>query len=87
VREHGLGYDDLKQVSRAGLEYGFLSGASLWAAGRLGTPAKACQSSYQSSACAALIAGSEKARLQFALETQFERYERTLAEFSGGKGA
>lgn len=86
VREQGLGYTDLKQVSRAGLEYGFLAGESVWAAGRLGSPVKACAASFADPACDTLIASSEKARLQVALERQFERYEKALPRLAAVKG-
>jgi adenosine deaminase len=44
VQEHGLGYADLKAVSRASLEYSFVPGASLWRehhAGQWAKPARA----------------------------------------------
>jgi adenosine deaminase len=87
VREQSLGYDDLKQVSRAGLEYGFVPGASLWVSGRVGTPVGDCARSFEAAACTALLAGSEKARLQVALESEFERFEQTLAGIAVGRGA
>ncbi|WP_156840289.1 adenosine deaminase family protein [Novosphingobium aquimarinum] len=87
VREQGLGYEDLKQVSRAGLEYGFVPGESLWISGRVGTPVGDCAKSLETAACTALVARSEKARLQVALESELKRFEQILVGIAVGKGA
>lgn len=76
VREQGFAYADLKQAARASLEYAFLPGASLWAGRRLGQPVAACRADLAGESCARLLAGSEKARLQAALETGLARFER-----------
>lgn len=81
--EHGLGYRDLKQVSRNGLTYSFLPGASLWAEAERAKPAPACASQRLGAgkpgkACAAFLASSERARRQWALEAAFTAFESDL---------
>ena len=76
VQEHGLGYADLKAVSRASLEYSFVPGASLWREHHAGQWAKACADGVVTTpACRSFLAGSEKARLQLDLEQRFARFE------------
>jgi adenosine deaminase len=86
AREQGLRYRDLKQVSRNGLEFSFIPGASLWAGRHVGTKVAACAQGFDAPACAALIRGSEKARMQLALEGQLAAFERR-AIGENGKGA
>jgi adenosine deaminase len=76
--EQGLTYSELKQMARASLEHSFLPGASLWDAGRTVT---ACADSDAlrnsvSDACNRFLLSSEKARLQWREEAEFERFER-----------
>ncbi|PZU10177.1 adenosine deaminase [Sphingomonas sp.] len=72
--EHRLDYGALKSVARDSLTYSFLPGASLWreGAGRAVVPACA---DLDAPACDALASGSPKARMQRALERQFQRFE------------
>ena len=78
---YGLHYTDLKQLSRNSLTYSFLPGDSLWSlsGGRLDA---ACADNSPGSAatgiCAAFLARSEKARMQWRLEADFRDYERKL---------
>jgi adenosine deaminase len=76
AREQGLRYRDLKQAARAGIEYSFLPGDSLWAARRLGTPVAACAAGLAAPACGRFLQSSEKARLQADLERRFAAFER-----------
>jgi len=80
--EQGLRYADLKTVARASLEYGFLPGASLWQDAMAGTRVTACRGialdPHPSGGCADLLAGSEKARLQWRLEADFAAFEQTI---------
>ncbi|MDD5295804.1 MAG: hypothetical protein PHU46_02725 [Rhodocyclaceae bacterium] len=71
---YGLAYRQLKQLSRNSLEYSFLPGASLWrdAACRKDAPGSA----RPSAPCQAFLAGSEKASRQWALEAEFETFEK-----------
>lgn len=78
--EHELGYRELKQISRNGLTYSFLPGASLWANAERTRPAAPCASqrlgaNKPSKACAAFLASSERARRQWALEAAFSAFE------------
>ncbi|NMN04365.1 MULTISPECIES: adenosine deaminase [unclassified Novosphingobium] len=76
VREQGLGYADLKAITRASLEYSFLPGASLWRAHEPGQWAAPCaNAALATAACQAFLAGSEKARLQIELERRLDRFE------------
>lgn len=80
MQEQGIDYPTLKRLARNGLTYSFLPGTSLWDAD--GKGAQACASALQretdDAACRAFRHGSEKARLQWQLETDMTQYERTL---------
>lgn len=81
--EQGLRYGELKTIARAGLEYAFLPGVSLWQDGAIGTRATACRgvvagSTPPSGPCAVLLAGSDKAREQWRLEADFTAFERKI---------
>ena len=74
--DQGLSYSDLKRMVKASLEHSFLPGASLWEAGR----SVACADSDAlrnsvSDSCNRFLLGSEKARLQWREEAEFERFE------------
>jgi adenosine deaminase len=86
VREQGLGYRDLKMVSRSGLEFSFIPGASLWQGRHVGQAVAPCAHGFAAPACLALARGSEKARMQLALEGQLAAYERRAIE-ENRKGA
>ncbi len=81
ARDYGLGYRQLKQLSRNSLSYSFLPGPGLWHDPAIGSPAPACQkdaigAAKPSDACAAFLATSEKATRQWALEAEFETFEK-----------
>ncbi|WP_077808516.1 adenosine deaminase family protein [Neoasaia chiangmaiensis] len=78
VTAWNLSYDDLKSISRNGLTYAFLGGESLWNGDNVITR---CQA-RQSYTCTSFMKASEKARLQLALELQFEQFERDMAAMS-----
>lgn len=74
VREHGLGYGDLKTLARAGLEYSFLPGKSFWADAARLVPVDICADDT-AAACATYLAANEKARLQLDLDRRLDRFE------------
>lgn len=80
--EQKLDYRALKDIARAGLEYGFLPGASLWRDGRMGTRIDVCRDSDPAATptapCSSVLAASEKARLQWRLERDFAVFERKI---------
>jgi len=76
-----LGYRDLKTLSRASLEHGFLPGASLWRSPDRYRPARACGSDRPGerepgARCHALLRKSAKARTEWKLERAFRSFER-----------
>jgi adenosine deaminase len=81
----GLRYPQLKAMARASLTAAFVPGASLWAAapapaapGAQPALVDACTGGVTASpapACAALLAASERARLQWQLEQQLAAFE------------
>lgn len=79
VQDQHLSYRQLKTLARQSLEHAFLPGASLWSAVATGTMVADCTplADPPSASCQALIDGSERARLQWALEQRFLAFERT----------
>lgn len=83
VADLGLTYAHIKASTRASLETAFVQGASLWADLEAGTPVQACASPQTSTlghptpspACAALLASSVKAKLQYQLEAALGAFE------------
>jgi adenosine deaminase len=79
--DYHLGYQDLKQLARTGMEHSFLPGASLWAAPDVfTTPAAACKAQplgadKPSADCKSFLDGSEKAAAQWELERRFRAFE------------
>ncbi|MFZ0744964.1 MAG: adenosine deaminase [Terracidiphilus sp.] len=79
--DYHLGYQDLKQLARTGMEHSFLPGASLWAAtDAFTTPAASCRSQalgsdHPSAACKTFLDGSQKAAAQWELERRFRVFE------------
>jgi adenosine deaminase len=74
VTEQGLRYRDLKQIVRAGLQYSFLPGASLWQDGPGGTRVAPCRVAA-ATACTAFLAANPKAAKQWQLESDLEAFE------------
>jgi adenosine deaminase len=79
--DYRLGYLDLKQMARAGLEHSFLPGASLWAhPDEFTAPADSCQGQPlggepPAAECKKFLDGSEKAATQWELERRFRDFE------------
>jgi len=78
---YALGYADLKQLVRTGLEHDFLPGASLWRepdaftrmAAACGT--ESAGAAKPSPACTEFLKSSDKAQLQWELERRFREFE------------
>ena len=82
VDQH-LDYRQLKTISRTSLEHAFLPGASLWISLAEGQPVADCAATatmgvgdLPSATCKAFLDGSERARMQWQLETRFLAFER-----------
>ncbi len=78
---YDLGYRDLKHLARNSLEYSFLDGDSLWAAPDFGAIAAPCAGDTPGSAtvsgdCASFLAVSDRARVQWQLESEFATFEQ-----------
>lgn len=85
VRTYGLGYADVKALSRNALSYAFLAGVSLWADPDAARPIGACArdrlgDAQPSEPCAAVLARSEKATAQWRLEAAFAAFEAEQAK-------
>ncbi len=80
VLDQGLSYSQLKRMARNSLEYAFIPGASLWTDGRNFTPVQQCAADVEtpqtpSPRCADFLKKSEKANLQWILESQLFSFE------------
>lgn len=79
VTDQDLSYTQLKKMARTSLEHAFLPGESLWADGANFAMAKVCVGDRTvqkaSASCQKLLDTSEKARLQWKLESQFRDFE------------
>jgi adenosine deaminase len=73
AREQGLGYRDLKAISRAG--WNSASARRACGGPPCGRAGGACAQGFDAPACRDLAKGSEKARLQLALEAQLAAFE------------
>lgn len=77
-----LDYDAIREISRNGLAYAFLPGASLFTDTASGKRVADCRRDNPlgdlSQACEQFLAGSEKARLQWQLEKRFIQFENAL---------
>jgi adenosine deaminase len=79
--DYRLGYQDLKQLARTGMEHAFLPGPSLWAAPDVFTaPAAPCKAQTlggekPTPACKAFLDRSEKAAAQWELERRFKAFD------------
>nr|WP_237555325.1 adenosine deaminase [Streptomyces sp. SID4948] len=84
ARTYALHYPELKDLSRASLEYAFLPGRSLWAArGRYTVTGPCAQdrpgAARPGTACAGFLAGSPKATLEWHEEAAFAAFEQRYA--------
>ncbi len=80
VQDQGLGYLQLKMLTRNSLEYAFIGGASLWSDSKKNVPVSQCASDLTamkltSAGCRKFIDGSQKATLQWKLEANFRDFE------------
>jgi adenosine deaminase len=81
AQTYKLSYPDLKQLARTGLEHSFLPGASLWSKpddfSKAASPCakETAGGDKPSKACAAFLAGSERAKQQWELEHRFRVFE------------
>lgn len=82
VQTYHLSYADMVQLSRTGLEYGFIQGQSLWVEHKLGQKVAACHTADVASAlpksCRAFLDANPKARLQWQLETRLHVFEQSI---------
>lgn len=77
---YGLGYKDLKRLARNSLEYSFAPGNSLWKSPEFKAMVPACESDTPRAAsvsqgCSAFFHQSDRARIQWQLESEFDRFE------------
>src|ERR1041384_2024759 len=84
AEEQGLGYVQLKSMARNSLQYAFIAGESLWSDGRKFVPVAQCARDVEemkltSNTCRQFLNDSEKARLQWQLEQDFNAFERAVA--------
>lgn len=84
-RQFHLPYRTLKAMVRDSLAHAFVQGADLWAAPGQLHPVTACArdrvgSENPSPTCAAFLANSEKAHLQWLLETNLKAFEAQIAQ-------
>jgi adenosine deaminase len=80
TREYRLHFSDLRTLSRASLQHAFLPGTSLWRAPDVYVRRHACAhdapgAGKLSRSCRALLASSEKATLQWRLESRLRTFE------------
>ena len=80
VETYNLSYQQLKRMVRASLEHSFLPGASLWADGKAFRAVSACAGSRPgekpAAGCQEFLQGSEKARMEWRVEGDLERFEQ-----------
>ena len=82
VESYRLSYADLKRMARQSLEHSFLPGASLWTDTKLVfrmTPACVSETpgaEKPSALCQQFLSASERARMQWKLESEFARFEK-----------
>lgn len=81
AEDQGLGYIQLKTMARTSLQFAFIAGESLWTDSRKFVPVMQCMRDVEdmkltSNTCKQFLAGSEKGRLQWQLEQEFDAFER-----------
>jgi adenosine deaminase len=83
VEDFGLSYTKLKTMARTSLEHAFLPGGSVWAQTAPFKLTAACAGDtpgapQTSPACRNLLQSSERARVQWELEAELARFEKTF---------
>ena len=82
VESYHFSYADLKRFARQSLEHSFLPGESLWSQTKLVfRMSSACASDVPggeklSASCEKFLAGNERARVQWKLESEFVKFEK-----------
>jgi hypothetical protein len=81
AKDQGLGYIQLKTTARNSLQHAFIGGESLWTDARKFVAVRQCAKDLGatkliSTDCQQYLASSEKARLQWRLENEFNAFER-----------
>jgi adenosine deaminase len=80
TQSYKLSYLELKTLARTSLEHSFLPGASLWVDAHALRRANACASDnpshLTSAGCRQFLDSSERARMQWRLETEFANFEK-----------
>jgi adenosine deaminase len=80
AQSYKLSYSELKNLARASLEHSFLPGASLWSDSRKFLRVATCAAdepgSKASNKCHSFLDTNERARAQWALESEFLRFEK-----------
>ena len=71
MRTYNISYPQLKQMVRNSIEYSFLPGASLWTA----TNQRVTACVKDGDACQKFLSSSERAKAEWNLEKQFEKFE------------
>ncbi len=85
AQRYDLGYGDLKILARNSLEYSFLGGASLWESPEYSSMTTPCADDIPGSGtlsqdCISFLAESDRARVQWQLESEFTEFE-SLSSF------
>ena len=80
AQEQDLSYLQLKKMARTSLEHAFIGGASVWRDGKTFAVVKECTgvrpgAERPAATCRRFLDGSEKARLQWKLEAEFDQFE------------
>jgi hypothetical protein len=82
IESYRLSYVDLKRMARQSLEHSFLPGQSLWTDTKLvfrmapACAGDAAAPDKPSAACEQFLAASERARMQWKLESEFAKFEK-----------
>jgi len=81
AEDQGLGYVQLKTMARNSLQFSFIAGESLWKDSRKFVPVFQCvrdvlEMKLISNSCRQFLASSDKGRLQWQLEQDFNAFER-----------
>jgi adenosine deaminase len=80
LENYHFSYTEMKRMTRQSLEHSFLPGASLWATTRSEfRPVSVCAADVGGKpmhACSEFLTGSERARQQWKLETDFANFEK-----------
>ncbi len=84
AQDYNYSYDTLKNMSRNGLEYGFMPGDSLWAVNTSSSPYQtvniSCVNAFEARVapdeiCQNFLNQNKKASLEWDLETRFWKFE------------